>query len=180
MKSELVLFLHKNHIVLYGIDLVINSLKMLYVYDMFMRCYRQSSVPYLGEKSFINVCYRSQLENVSQSFDSLVSRVPTMHHIAKLFCDPGSDKANAFNDVLFFLSDEVTQKSSDFKTWMETSLPSETEIIPDSCDTESVKEFSEDVEELMSAVLMVIQKLKKQHVRDSEGVEKSVDEGTLS
>ena len=119
------------------------------------------------------------MENVSKSFDSLVSRVPTMCHIAKLFCDPGSDKPNAFNDVLLFLSDEVTQKSSDFKTWMETSLPSETELMSDSCDTEAVQDFSEEVEELMSAVLMVIQKLRKQHVRDNEGVEKSVDEGTL-
>ena len=119
---------------------------------------------------------------MKKSFESLEATVPTMQHIAKLFCDPESEQPNAFNEVLFFLSAEVTEKSTDFRTWLEKYLDIEIQIPSDICDSEAVMEFAEVSEQLMSAILIVVQKLNKHHSKDKadENDGKTTDEGNFT
>ena len=101
-------------------------------------------------------------------FECLETKVPTMQHLAKLFCDPESDQPNAFNDVLFFLSEDISEKSGNFRTWIEECLDSTSQSTTASCDMDAVEKFGEETEEMISAVLLVVQKLSKHHSREKE------------
>ena len=105
-----------------------------------------------------------------------------MQHIAKLFCDPDcSDHPNAFNEVLFFLSSEVSLQWHTFVAWRERCEVEERETKTDVVDVEAVKEFAEEAEQLVASVLMVVQKLRKHHVTEtSDGEDKSAQEGIIN
>lgn len=124
------------------------------------------------------IIVRSQVEEIGKLFSVLQAKVPTMQHIAKLFSDPNSDESNAFNEVLVFLSEEVRKKSHDFSSWMENCLKAEAELKGEDIDLEAVQEYSDEIEQLMAAILIVIQKLRKHHVKDTDDShENSPDDG---
>ena len=115
-------------------------------------------------------------------FECLETKVPTMQHLAKLFCDPESDQPNAFNDVLHFLSEEVSEKSGNFRSWIEECLDSTSQSTTESCDMDAIEKFGEETEELISAVLLVVQKLSKHHSTENEDLKEreATDDGKYS
>ena len=122
------------------------------------------------------------MEDAKKLFDQLKSKVPTMQYIANLFCDPDcSDQPNAFNEVLFFLSSEVSQQWDTFVAWRKRCEVEEGETQTDVVDIEAVKEFAEEAEQLVASVLMVVQRLRKHHVTEtSDGEDKSAQEGIIN
>ena len=122
------------------------------------------------------------MEEAKKLFAQFKAKVPTMQHIAKLFSDPDSlDQPNAFSEVLFFLSSEVSQKWETFMAWLERCAAEDRETETDVVDLEAVQEYSEESEQLIAAVLMVVQKLRKHHVKKASDVEeKPAEEGTIN
>lgn len=97
-----------------------------------------------------------------------------MQQMCKLFTDPDSNQPNAFTEVLHFLSDEIISKTSDFETWHKAT---EGQGQRNDLDSDRVCEFSEKIEQLISSILLVVQKQSKHHVAmETESVDDNAKE----
>ena len=100
---------------------------------------------------------------------------PKIEQISKQFSGPEPQShPNAFTEVLYFLCDEISGKSCDFNTWF---VSGESRAVKTK-NIEKVGEFSEQVEDLVSDILLVVQKLSKHHVTmETETGDLEGDEG---
>jgi hypothetical protein len=105
--------------------------------------------------------FRSDIEHIKTVFTKVSAIVPTIQQISKSFTDPDSHNPNAFTEVLHFLSDEISSKSSEFETWLKVI---EGEGQMNDLDSDTVLDFSEKLEQLVASILLVVQKQSKHHV----------------
>jgi len=75
-------------------------------------------------------------------------------------------QSNAFTQVLHFLSDEVSRKTSEYNAWASETKQSQGDV-----DSLDIGQFAGQVEELISSILLAVQKLKKQHMVTETQVE---------
>ncbi|XP_053396218.1 midasin-like isoform X2 [Mercenaria mercenaria] len=118
----------------------------------------------------------SDIEHMKTVYAKLFAIVPSMQQLCKLFTDPDSSHPNAFTEVLHFLSEEINSKVSEFETWHKT-IEGQGQV--NDLASDAVSEFSETLEQLISSILLVVQKQSKHHVTmETENIGDSPTEET--
>ncbi|KAL4232858.1 AAA ATPase midasin [Mactra antiquata] len=103
----------------------------------------------------------NDVEVLRNVINKMAAISPRMQQLAKLFNDPDSSHPNAFTDVIYFLCNEITDQSKKLNTWIDNVEENCTE--KKDIDSNDLSQFADDVEQIVSSILLVIQKQTKLH-----------------